>query len=434
MVRPTAGRSTSAVCSAFCCSSPPCYFAVNVGEPYLRFYRYRDAMRQEVRFAAHFTDDDILRHLPRSRIRSACPRRRDASVSGAQPNRISLSSRTTSTSSCRSSCATFSSRRRPRGPFEPLDPQRKVMSWAALARLARAAARSRRVHQRRVRPAASRARRRARRRAAHAATRSSSASTATHSVRRLKGPERPVRSEAERAYVLAALEAVDASLFEQDTPLELVSSAAARRAREGRRLHARTPIVGAPEVRRVGRRRRRHSAHARAFHHLHHRDAPWPLTARPNARAGRRDDDLRPVTLERSVAPYAEGSCLVSFGDDARAVHRVGRGRRSRLATRTRRGLAHRRVRDAAARDAARAPRASARSRRPHAGDPAADRPQRSRDARRLRVRRVHAQARLRRAAGRRRDAHGGDHRRVRRGVRRVRLDGRRRASCSDRR
>jgi len=43
------------------------------------------------------------------------------------------------------------------------------------------------------------------------------------SVRRLKGPTRPVRSEAERAYVLAALEAVDAvTVFELDTPLELV--------------------------------------------------------------------------------------------------------------------------------------------------------------------------------------------------------------------
>ena len=45
------------------------------------------------------------------------------------------------------------------------------------------------------------------------------------SVRRLKGPERPVRSEGERAYVLAALECVDAvTLFEQDTPLELVEA------------------------------------------------------------------------------------------------------------------------------------------------------------------------------------------------------------------
>ena len=31
-------------------------------------------------------------------------------------------------------------------------------------------------------------------------------------------------------------------------------------------------------------------------------------------RTSRRDDELRPVTLERAVAPYAEGSCLVSFG------------------------------------------------------------------------------------------------------------------------
>lgn len=45
------------------------------------------------------------------------------------------------------------------------------------------------------------------------------------SVQRLKGPERPVRGEGERAYVLAALECVDAvTLFEQDTPLELVQT------------------------------------------------------------------------------------------------------------------------------------------------------------------------------------------------------------------
>jgi D-beta-D-heptose 7-phosphate kinase/D-beta-D-heptose 1-phosphate adenosyltransferase len=43
------------------------------------------------------------------------------------------------------------------------------------------------------------------------------------SVRRLKGPSRPVRSEAERAYVLAAFEMVDCVVvFEQDTPLELI--------------------------------------------------------------------------------------------------------------------------------------------------------------------------------------------------------------------
>ncbi len=43
------------------------------------------------------------------------------------------------------------------------------------------------------------------------------------SVRRLKGPERPVRGEADRAYVLAALRCVDVvTVFDQDTPLELV--------------------------------------------------------------------------------------------------------------------------------------------------------------------------------------------------------------------
>jgi ribonuclease PH len=34
----------------------------------------------------------------------------------------------------------------------------------------------------------------------------------------------------------------------------------------------------------------------------------------PPVRVGRAADALRPVTLERNVAPYAEGSCLVSFG------------------------------------------------------------------------------------------------------------------------
>ena len=43
------------------------------------------------------------------------------------------------------------------------------------------------------------------------------------SVRRLKGPSRPVRGEVERAYVLAAFEMVDCVvLFDQDTPLGLI--------------------------------------------------------------------------------------------------------------------------------------------------------------------------------------------------------------------
>ena len=44
------------------------------------------------------------------------------------------------------------------------------------------------------------------------------------SVRRLKGPQRPIRSEAERCYVLAGMGMVDTVvLFEQDTPLDLIT-------------------------------------------------------------------------------------------------------------------------------------------------------------------------------------------------------------------
>ena len=72
------------------------------------------------------------------------------------------------------------------------------------------------------------------------------------SVRRLKGPERPVRSEAERAYVLAALEVVDAVvLFAEDTPLELVRALAPDVIVKGGDYSPDT-VVGAPEVRARG--------------------------------------------------------------------------------------------------------------------------------------------------------------------------------------
>ena len=45
------------------------------------------------------------------------------------------------------------------------------------------------------------------------------------SVRRLKGPSRPVNGENERAFVLAALRFVDyISIFEEDTPEELIKT------------------------------------------------------------------------------------------------------------------------------------------------------------------------------------------------------------------
>jgi len=72
------------------------------------------------------------------------------------------------------------------------------------------------------------------------------------SVRRLKGPGRPVRSAGDRAYVLAALKAVDAVvIFDQDTPLELITTLRPNVLVKGGDYTEAT-IVGAPEVRALG--------------------------------------------------------------------------------------------------------------------------------------------------------------------------------------
>ena len=72
------------------------------------------------------------------------------------------------------------------------------------------------------------------------------------SVKRLKGPERPVRGEADRAYVLAALAMVDCvTLFEQDTPLELVRALRPDVIVKGGDYNPDT-VVGAAEVRSWG--------------------------------------------------------------------------------------------------------------------------------------------------------------------------------------
>ena len=72
------------------------------------------------------------------------------------------------------------------------------------------------------------------------------------SVRRLKGPGRPVRDELERAYVLAALAVVDAVVvFEQDTPLELIRLLQPDVLVKGGDYTEAT-IVGAPDVRARG--------------------------------------------------------------------------------------------------------------------------------------------------------------------------------------
>ena len=72
------------------------------------------------------------------------------------------------------------------------------------------------------------------------------------SVRRLKGPDRPVRGEAERAYVLASLRAVDAvTVFDEDTILQLVQALAPDVIVKGGDYSEAT-VVGATEVRARG--------------------------------------------------------------------------------------------------------------------------------------------------------------------------------------
>jgi rfaE bifunctional protein nucleotidyltransferase chain/domain len=74
------------------------------------------------------------------------------------------------------------------------------------------------------------------------------------SVRRLKGPTRPVRTDAERAYVLAALECVDlVVIFPEDTPLNLVKHLRPDVIVKGGD-YAEEAIVGAAEVKSWGGR------------------------------------------------------------------------------------------------------------------------------------------------------------------------------------
>jgi rfaE bifunctional protein nucleotidyltransferase chain/domain len=74
------------------------------------------------------------------------------------------------------------------------------------------------------------------------------------SVRRLKGEARPVRSQDDRAYVLAALAAVDAVVvFDQDTPLELIRELRPNVLVKGGD-YAEATVAGAADVRASGGR------------------------------------------------------------------------------------------------------------------------------------------------------------------------------------
>jgi hypothetical protein len=63
MVTNRHGRSSLGCLFTLLVIAATMYFGVNIGEVYFRFYQYQDAMRQEVRFAAHNSDQMIVRHL-----------------------------------------------------------------------------------------------------------------------------------------------------------------------------------------------------------------------------------------------------------------------------------------------------------------------------------------------------------------------------------
>jgi hypothetical protein len=63
MVKPPRGASTLGCLFSLLVVVAVIYFGVNVGAPYLRYYQFRDAMQQEVRFAERKSDSEILATL-----------------------------------------------------------------------------------------------------------------------------------------------------------------------------------------------------------------------------------------------------------------------------------------------------------------------------------------------------------------------------------
>ena len=241
------------------------------------------------------------------------------------------------------------------------------------------------------------------------------------SVRRLKGPERPVRSAPERCYVLAALEAVDAVVvFDEDTPLELITALRPDVLVKGGD-YTEASIVGAREVRAWG-------GDVVVIPLTPGIPRPPPssdfVATESDVRRAlvARDDELRPVTLERASrrTPRARVS--------SRSARRGCCARRpSRRACRAGGAAAAKGWLTAEYAMLPRATKTRTSRERAQIGG-------RTQEIQRLigrsiramlddfHVWRIHDQARLRRARRGRRNADGVDHRRVRRGRRRVRL------------
>jgi hypothetical protein len=63
VVRRRWGRSNFGCLLSLLIAVTAVYFAFNVGEPYVRYYRFLDGMKQEARFSARLTDEEIQRRL-----------------------------------------------------------------------------------------------------------------------------------------------------------------------------------------------------------------------------------------------------------------------------------------------------------------------------------------------------------------------------------
>ena len=68
------------------------YFGSNVGEAYLRYYRYQDRMKQEARFSARVSDIDIQRRLAAAADSLGLPEAAGRVRVRRTPTHISLSS------------------------------------------------------------------------------------------------------------------------------------------------------------------------------------------------------------------------------------------------------------------------------------------------------------------------------------------------------
>jgi hypothetical protein len=63
MVTPRRGASTLGCLFSLLVAVAIAYFGVNIGAPYWRYYRFRDAFQQEVRFAERKSDAEIVTTL-----------------------------------------------------------------------------------------------------------------------------------------------------------------------------------------------------------------------------------------------------------------------------------------------------------------------------------------------------------------------------------